>query len=290
MQIEKINKEKFPFQLKQISQLPPNFDIIGKMPSEENKFLCIIGSRAHSVYGAQVVDKLISGLQGYPIVIVSGLAPGIDSLAHKTALQYDLNTIAFPGCGLSPTVMARQSHYALAQRIILHGGALLSRFERDQIPTDWTFPARNRLMAGISHAVLIIEAGKKSGTMITANFAADFGRDILAVPGDIFSPHSYGPNMLIRNGAIPITSSEDIVQALGFDILKGDTGTSLPNFTQLSLSPLEREVLDHLKYSAMTSTELMLKTDVPSTQLNIVISELELRSLIREENGSFRLA
>lgn len=223
MNIKKISKASFPFLLKQISQLPEEMDYIGTIPGDKNKFLCVVGSREYTPYGREACEKIIHGLKGFPVVIVSGLAFGIDSIAHEAALAAGLTTISFPGSGLDSSVMYPSKHLNLAQKIVDSGGALISRFESHQEQTYWTFPSRNRLMAGMSHATLIIEARRGSGTLLTAEYATQFDRDVLAIPGSIFSEHTYGPHMLISRGATPIISSEDVLRALGFEVdWKGD--------------------------------------------------------------------
>ncbi len=210
-----IRKEVIPHQLKQISNPPQTLYIHGTLPDKNTKILCIVGARHHSAYGEKVCKELIQGLKGYDICIVSGLAIGIDSIAHKAALDSGLKTIAFPGSGLDTSVIYPLRHRDLAQEIVDRGGALISEFSPLQKAMKWTFPQRNRLMAGISQAVLIIEAERKSGTLITSKYATEYNRDVGAVPGDIYSPLSEGPHMLIRLGATPITSSKDILELLG---------------------------------------------------------------------------
>ena len=265
-------------------------DLAGKLPSDDNKFLCVVGSRNHSEYGKDVCLKLISGLRGYPIVIVSGLAIGIDSLAHEAALSAGLTTIAFPGSGLSRETLYPSSRRELAMRILESGGALLSPFSSNQIATVWTFPTRNRLMAGSSHATLIIEAGRKSGTLITADYAAELHRDVLTVPGSIFSELSYGPHMLIRRGATPIASSADILQAFGFRVVRNDgMNQALPNFAEMALTPEQRTIVECLKIESLSSTDIIGKTGYSSTKFNTIISELELLGTIAESNGKYKI-
>ena len=206
-----------PHLLKEISDPPKQLYIRGILPSEdEYKFLTVIGSRKFSTYGKQVCEHLIRGLAGYPIVIVSGLALGIDSIAHQAALDNHLTTIAVPGSGLDDSVLYPASNRGLAQNILRAGGCLLSEFEPTFKATNWSFPQRNRVMAGIAHATLVIEAENTSGTRITARLATDYNREVFAVPGSIFSPASEGTNELIREGATPVTRAEDILDFFGF--------------------------------------------------------------------------
>jgi len=213
--IYEICGEQIPFQLTQIPGPPKKLYVMGVLPKPSTKIICIIGSRKYSSYGEEVTKKLISGLKGYDICIVSGLAIGIDGIAHRAAMDAGLTTIAFPGSGLNSDVIYPRQHTDLANDIVLSGGALISEFRPDQHAFRWTFPVRNRLMAGISEALVVIEAGEKSGTLITSRLALDYNKNIGAVPGDIFSPLSIETNKLIRNGATPITCSEDILEILG---------------------------------------------------------------------------
>lgn len=289
--IQKIEKTNYPLLLRQISRLPETMDMIGSLPTDDNKFLCVIGSRDFSFYGRDACRKLLSGLQGYPIVIVSGLAIGIDSIAHETALENGLKTISFPGSGLGDSVLYPLSKRLLAKKIVDSGGAVLSPFDIDQMGSNWTFPTRNRLMAGTSHATLIIEARHRSGTLITADYAAEFGRDIMVVPGSIFSDLSYGPHMLMRRGAIPVASSDDILEALGFRIARKDgPSPALPNFREMSLSSEEREIVNNLRSQNLSSSDLIEKVSLSPSRFNTAISELELQGIIKSENDIYSLA
>ena len=290
MNISTLEKDHYPFLLQQISSLPPFMYKAGADLPTDNKYLCVVGSRNHTSYGADVCKQLILGLTGYPISIVSGLAIGIDSIAHETALEAGLHTVAFPGSGLSDRVLYPPSRKNLAERIITAGGTILSPFTMDQGGTQWTFPSRNRLMAGVSHAVLVIEAGKDSGTLLTANNAGEFSRDVLAVPGSIFSEVSYGPHMLLRNGATAITSSTDILEALGFDVSGKDPQGQI-NFKlkELSLSPEEKLIVDQLKIHASSATDILENIDMSSSTFNMTVSELELKEVVECRQGMYRL-
>jgi len=167
MEIQKLPKNKFPEALLEIPQPPENLWIIGEMPSPDLIYLCVVGSRKFTSYGKEACEKIIAGLKGYPIVIVSGFAMGIDTIAHKKAMQVGLKTLVFPGSGLSAEAMYPKTNVRLMSEVVENGGCLISEFEPDFKATQWSFPMRNRLMAGISKAVLIIEAEEKSGTLIT---------------------------------------------------------------------------------------------------------------------------
>ena len=277
-----LTKPNYSYLLKQISQLPDSLDIIGNMPPETHKYLCVVGSRSYSSYGKDACEQLIAGLSGYPIVIVSGLAFGIDSIAHEAALKAGLVTISFPGSGLGTDVLYPQKHINLAQRIVEAGGALLSPLKRNQEATIWTFPTRNRIMAGISHATLIIQADKKSGTLLTAGNALEFNRDVLVVPGSIYSPLSYGPHKLLRDGAIAITSSEQILEVLGFEM------SDKNNDTDVSLSDDEKRILEKIT-EPIDRDSLIRKLELPAGFVNAILIELELKKIIAERQGVLML-
>jgi len=289
MLTRKIQKNEYPVLMRQIEKLPESMDMAGTLPPDDYKYLCVIGSRAHTTYGKDVCTRLIQGLRNYPIVIVSGMAIGIDSIAHEAALSADLQTIAFPGSGLDEKVLYPSSRRELARRIIENGGALFSPFDVDQTGTKWTFPVRNSLMAASSHAILIIEAKEKSGTLITATAAGEFSRDLLAVPGDIFSPSSQGPNKLLREGAVAIRNSDDILEALNLRSNTEQTNQTLFDLENDSFSPEEKSIITCLRSGYASSTILMEKTFLEASQFNIIISELELRNVVKESGGRYRL-
>ena len=285
MEIKKLPKEKFPKALLEIPQVPKNLYIVGELPPENLIYLCIVGSRKFTSYGRQACEKIISGIRGYPIVIVSGLALGIDALVHKKAISVGLKTLVFPGSGLSREAMYPKTNIRLAEEIVRNGGCLISEFEPDFRATLWGFPKRNRLMAGISKAVLIIEAEERSGTLITARLATEYNRDLMVIPGSIFSPNSKGTNKLIRAGAIPITSVEDVLEALGFELEK-DKEKQKKLF--VDLLPEEKIVVDLLR-EAISRDQLIRAMKMSTPKANTILSIMEIKGLIKEEIGEIRL-
>ena len=224
-------------------------------------------------------------MKGYKIAIVSGLAVGIDALSHEAALDAGLCAVAFPGSGISEKAFFPPTSLGLAHRIIKAGGCLLSEFEPDFKAQYYSFPMRNRLVAGISKAALIIEAQEKSGTLITARMALDYNKDVLAVPGNINSEFSKGTNKLIRQGAIPITSSDDILEALGFKVDKKSKQQNLFEDAR----PEEKSVLKILT-EPMSRDELIQMMKMPTGEANALLSIMEIKGLIREELGEIRAA
>ncbi len=282
-----LEKDEIPFLLQQITDPPKKLHIKGNLPKTDTVNLCIVGARKYSNYGEEVCRKLILGLKGYNICIVSGLALGIDAIAHRAALDAGLQTIAFPGSGLNDNVLYPSANKKLADEILYAGGALISEFEMDQKGTPWTFPQRNRLMAGISKATIVIEAELKSGTLITSKFATDYNRDVGAVPGQIFSSLSEGPHMLIRLGATPITCSNDILEMLGLKT-KEEIRNIQPSLL-LNLSENERKIVEYLQIEFYTNEQLVLKTDLSAKEINEILSSLEIQGLIEEKFGKFKL-
>ncbi|HEY0908518.1 MAG TPA: DNA-processing protein DprA [Candidatus Paceibacterota bacterium] len=274
--IKKVLKKDFPPLLREICDPPEHIYIRGDFPLGEYKYLTVVGSRRFSDYGKQAVDTLIEGLRGLPVVIVSGLAYGIDARAHEAALRAGLKTIAVPGSGLNDDVLYPKENLRLAQNILESGGVLMSPFESDLPAAPWTFPERNRIMAGMSHATLVVEA-----SLITSRLATDYNRDVFAVPGSIFSSKSAGPHQLIRSGATPITCADDLVEALGFNpaaarIVAETTLNSMPDS--------ERTVWDALS-EPLDRDALIGKTGLSASAVNAALSMLEIRGLIEELLG-----
>jgi DNA processing protein len=289
---EKLRPEYWPPGLHQIPDKPHTLYYRGTMPNLDQKFLCIIGPRKYTDYGAKVCEELIRGLKGFPITIVSGLAYGIDSIAHRYALDYGLRTVAFPGSGLDKSVIFPRAHFNLALQILESGGTLISEFSNKTEAAPWTFPKRNRLMAGISDAVLVIEAGQKSGTMITSRLALDYNRNVLAVPGSIFNLTSVGTNNLIKDGAVPVTCSQDILWALGFGEDEINLFTEIEqekNFADMTknLSNTEKQILEVLS-EPLNIDQIAEKINLPINVIIQSLTELEMKNLIRENNSLFK--
>ncbi|HRZ30407.1 MAG TPA: DNA-processing protein DprA [Candidatus Paceibacterota bacterium] len=286
---KKILPSDFPALLKEINDPPRELYLEGDLPREtECKFLAVVGSRKYSRYGKEACEELIAGLAGYPIVIVSGLALGIDTIAHQSALKNNLLTIAIPGSGLDRRVLHPFSNHCLADEIIERGGCLLSELEPECPAGLHTFPRRNRIMAGLSHATLIIEAGERSGTLITSRLAMEYNRDVLVVPGSIFSPSSRGANSLIRQGATPINNSNDLLQALGFNLDEEEKEKQGRLF--IDLSPIEQKIVGILESESLPRDELIEVAELTTAEANILLSTMEIKGLIKEAMGEIRLA
>lgn len=287
MELKTLTKKEYPRGLREIPHIPKKLYIRGTLPPDDAICLAVVGSRNYTHYGREACEKIIRELRGYPIVIVSGLALGIDSIAHKSALDAGLTTVAIPGSGLDPKVLYPRTNHALAERIVASGGALISEFEPDFKATPYSFPQRNRLMAGISRGILIIEAGEQSGTLITARLGTEYNRDVFAVPGPIFSKNSLGSNWLLKQGAIPTTSGNDILEEWGFANESKSDERKVKLFE--TCSPEEQSLIELLA-EPLSKDELAQKSGLPIHKLNAVLSLMEIKGLVRETMGTIRIA
>lgn len=269
--------------LGEIPRPPELLYMRGTFPTDPTLvFLTVVGSRRHSRYGKDACEHLIRGLAGYPIVIVSGLAHGIDGVAHEAALAAGLTAVAFPGSGLGEKVLYPAYNRNLAKRILESGGCLLSEYAENEKTQNWMFPERNRLMAGLGRATLIIEATHKSGSRITTKLATDYNRDVLAVPGEIFNELAEGPNELIRLGATPITSSRDILEALGFHVAE------TPPLDLFSQCTDDEAAILKLLTSPKPRGDIIRESGLPTHRANILISQMEIKGLVKDTNGELR--
>ncbi len=287
MKIVDLPKKDFPPLLLEINDPPQKMRIVGELPKTE-RYLAVVGSRKYSEYGKVVCEKLIEGLAGHSITIVSGLALGMDAIAHRSALRAGLPTIAVPGSGLDEKVLYPTTNRNLAKEILEKGGALLSEFPDDYRPHLYSFGQRNRIMAGMCHATLIIEAELKSGTLITSKYATEYNRDVLTVPNSIFSKTSEGPHMLLRLGAVPITQSSDIVSALGLEVHDNlfDQYNKQRDYSDCSSD--EHEVIELLS-QPLSRDEIIRQLGKPVYAVQTVLAIMEIKGLIEESLGEIHL-
>jgi len=279
--IRQLNSKDFPPLLAEIPQPPKELWAQGTLPPADITLLCVVGSRKYTTYGKQVVDKLIGGLRGYPVGIVSGLALGVDALAHEAALENNLYTLAVPGSGLDESVLYPSTNKRLARRILDSGGGLLSELSPTTPAAKWTFTQRNRIMAGICPATLLIEAGEKSGTLITARMTVDYNRELLVVPGSIFSPTSLGTHQFLKLGATPVTEASDILAVLGIEEHAPGEATPRP-----VLSPSEEQVLVYLHEP--TDRDTLIRTlNLPVAEAGILLMQMEMHGYITCEAGVY---
>jgi len=277
--IRMLNESDFPPLLREIPDAPHSLYMRGELPPEGHKFLAVVGSRRMSRYGKDACEHLIRSLAGQPVSIVSGLALGIDATAHRAALNANLHTIAVPGSGVDDTSLYPRTNVRLAQEILQKGGALLSEEAPGTRAAAWMFPKRNRIMAGMSHATLVIEASEKSGTLITAKLSVDYGRELLIVPHSIFSDGGAGGHVFMKLGGAPVRTASDILDILGIE--KTQNGASF------QLAPEEQKVIDFLS-SPFPRDELIRALGIPASEANALLLGMELKGLIQETLGEIR--
>ena len=281
-----IVEDHFP-QLREIPQPPTTLYMRGSLDRiVGTTLITVVGSRKYSSYGKYACEMIIKGLREYPVTIVSGLAIGIDAIAHQAALEVGLPTIAFPGSGLADEIIYPGQHKKLAQKILEHGGVLLSEFDNSLRGAAWTFPTRNRLEAGIASMTIVIEAEEKSGTLITSRLATEYNRTVGAVPGPINSPTSIGANWLLKLGAVPITDSMDILTELGFH----EPGTLPFRYDRettdhtIILNETEQLIMDALR-TPLSKETLVAQLSLDPITASIAFSTLEIKGVIRETYG-----
>lgn len=271
--------QSLPAPLQEIPDPPKLLYIEGELPPKTDTYLAVVGSRKMSAYGKRVCQQLVAGLRGSPIAVVSGLALGIDSVAHESALEAGLKTVAVLPSGLAESAIYPSVHRSLAHRIVQAGGALISEYAPEEKPRHWTFLERNRIVAGLCRATLVIEAPERSGALVTAKLALEYNRDVFAVPHPIESETGAGTNALIRRGAVLIRSSADILDSL--NLIPQTFVQTLP---LADLSPDELLVYEALS-EARDRGELQEITELPQQKLNVAISLLSIKGVIIEELG-----
>lgn len=271
----------FPAGLKTIHQPPKQLYFQGSL--EIGPAVAVVGTRKMSPYGRECVARLVPELVRLGQTIVSGLAFGIDAAAHQAALDSGGKTIAVIGTGVDDDSIYPRAHLGLARRIIKEGGCVVSEYPPGTGAFKHHFPERNRLIAGLSRAVLVIEAPEKSGAMITARLALESGLDVWAVPGPINHPNAWGPNRLIRDGAVPIAGPEDLCHALG---LPPRPSRISPVNGGAALTDDERRIIELLAAEALSADQLAKRAGKPIAAISIVLTRLELKGLIRSLGGS----
>ncbi len=278
--LRQLDARDFPALLGEVPHAPQTLYLRGELPPLGYKYLCVVGTRRMSPYGSRMCSSLIAGLAGAPVAIVSGLAMGVDAEAHKTALDVGLPTLAVLPSGVNDSVIYPRMNRPLAERILKLGGGLLSENEPDFKAQLYSFPQRNRIMAGMSHATLVVEAGEKSGTLITAKLALDYNRDVLAVPHEVGRESGAGANRLLRDGATLIRSSDDLLEALHLPRREKLEQVALP----LDLTHEELAIIEVLT-EAYTRDEIIDGAGLSAQQANIALSSLLIRGIITERLG-----
>lgn len=264
----------YPPRLKHIPQSPPVLYLRGEWTPQDDWAVAVVGTRKPTAYGRRVTQDVVAFLVEHRVTVVSGLARGIDGLAHRTALETGGRTLAVLGSGVD--VIYPPEHRHLAERIV-ESGALLSDYPPGTRPEAAHFPARNRLISGLSLAVVVVEAGERSGALITAAFAADQGREVFAVPGSIYAPQSQGTLRLIQQGAHLLRHPQDLAQVLELHLLPQHQQARLT----LPQDPLERLLWEHLQ-EPLHIDELCARTGLSSAQVSALLVLMELKGWVRQ--------
>ena len=285
-----LDEDDYPANLKQIFDPPPGLFFIGNARKRWQEFMSlprisIVGTRDASRYGIDAALSVAEGLSRESVCIASGMALGIDAAAHKGALKGTGSSIAVLGCGVD--VIYPRSNRVLYKEL-LKAGLIVSEYPPGTKPRQWRFPARNRIISGLSSGVLVVEAGVKSGALITADFCLEQGREVYAVPGNIFSEKSGGPNGLLRMGATAVTGAADILEELGIEIA-GQVADSRENSLKAAeaagLSREEMRVYAALEHDYGHQDEIARKAGLVGPQATTALVSLELKGFARHEPG-----
>jgi DNA processing protein len=268
----------YPPLLRELHDPPPGLFLrgCGEVELLHRRAVAIVGARACSSYGSQVARLLARELSRAGAVVVSGLARGVDGEAHRGALEADGTTVAVLGCGVDRDYPA--AHGQLARRIC-ERGLVVSEYAPGVEPAPWRFPARNRVIAGLAAATVVVEARERSGALITADFALESGREVFAVPGEITSALSAGTNALLRLGATPLTAAADVLESLGLE-------PSQPAAVEVGADAAQ--VLEVLEVGAAGADELVRRTGLGAATVATALAELELAGAVAEAEGVYR--
>ena len=271
--------EEYPARLKEIYDLPPLIYVKGSLLPDDERSVAVVGTRNPTHYGHQVTERLVGDIANSGVTIVSGLARGIDGVAHRTALEAGQRTVAVLGSGLD--IIYPREHTNLSERIA-ENGALVSEHALGTRPDARNFPRRNRIMSGMTLGTLVIEAGRKSGALITARQALEENREVFAVPGNIFSDNSNGTNMLIRRGeAKLVTTCEDVLEELNLTAVT----------RQIEMAALfpddenEAELLRYITFDPVHVDEVCRSSGKSAPDVSGTLAMMELKGLVKQVGG-----
>jgi len=265
----------YPTNLLPLPNSPPLLYVRGHLEQKDRLAVAVVGTRRVSPYGREVARRLGHELAMNGVTVVSGLALGVDAIAHASALESGGRTIAVLGSGVDQIYPARHRRLALQ---IIEQGALVSEYPMGTRPEASNFPPRNRIISGLSLAVIVVEAGRRSGALITASFAAEQSRDVFAVPGSILSPGSEGCNRLIRDGAIPVTSTSDLLERLQI----ADAVAQQEARVTVPASPAEEMILRHVSTEPQHMNEIVRAAPLETSEVSSLLAMMELKGLVRQ--------
>ncbi len=268
----------YPRLLQEIDQPPPVLYVKGRLTPEDELSIAIVGTRRLTAYGQQVTRDTSIFLAGHGMTIVSGLARGVDGLAHQHALNTGGRTIAVLGSGVD--VIYPPEHRKLAEAICQHG-AVISNYPMGTKPEGINFPPRNRIISGLSLATIVVEAGERSGALITAEFAVEQGREVFAVPGNVLSPASRGTNRLIQKGACPMISPQDVLDVLDLSRVEATKAAR----KVLPADTTEAKILQIMDYEPIHIDEICNETGLAIEKVSAALTMMELKGLIQHVGG-----
>ncbi len=277
--------DRFPSALRRLADCPDRLYCRGDVALLSPAYIrfAVVGTRAITGYGSSVTKVLVPRLATPATIVVSGLALGVDAAAHEASLAAGIPTIAVLGAGIDRDSVYPRKNLRLSERILADDGLLVSEYPPGTEPRPYHFPERNRIIAALSKAVIVIEAAARSGTSITAKMALDAGRDVFAVPGDLFRPMSVGTNTLIAAGAIPVCTPDDILAYYGLTRTDDDR-------PRIDLSPMQTSLLDALRDGIVTADDLCIRTGEPAQKIMAELTTLELAGeIIRDGERYLRI-
>lgn len=282
----RIDEPDYPKSLKDIADPPQAIYVRGQIPNSD--FLGIVGTRRFSLYGKQVALEISQELVLAGLGVVSGMARGIDTFSHQGCLEAGGKTIAVLGTGVDEASIYPKENLILSREIIRQGGCLISELEPGAAGSQFTFPQRNRIISGLSIGVLIVEAKKKSGALITARLAKEQGKKVFAIPGPIYSLNSWGPNYLIKHGAKLVQSADDILEELDFEPKPiASLGQKKENIDD---SSPEGVILRALKEQSLHIEEIIKRTSLSAQQVCGLLAIMEIKGKIRNlGNNNFMI-
>lgn len=272
-EIIRLGDDEYPELLKEIHDPPEELYVRGQLLKEDALALAVVGTRSYTSYGKEITREIVIPLVRAGFTIVSGMARGIDTFAHQSALDAGGRTIAVLGCGIDIPYPAENSDL---YEEISRNGAVVSEFPVGMEPTHYTFPRRNRIISGLSRGILVVEAGERSGALITANLALEQNRDLFAVLGSALSQVSVGSNNLIKEGAVPVTSGEDILKFYDLELLS-ETGRREIQFD----SEEEQMLYDLLLAGPVVIDELIEQSGLPAPTVASTLAMMEIKGIVR---------
>lgn len=277
-----ITNPKYPALLKQIPDPPKTLYYKGTWDADIFKnCLAVVGSRKITRYGRKIVDSIVKEVAASGVTIVSGFMYGVDALSHQAALDAGARTIAVMPCGIE--IIHPEYQDALYEKILKNKGLIISEWEGYHPPGLWMYPQRNRIVAGLSIATLVVEAAIKSGSLITAELTRQFNRKLFAVPGPLTSEVSLGTAWLIKDGAQIATSSQDILSSYGLK----QNSLKLEEVSSLKLPRIEKQILKHLNSASKQIDELARLMQMSVAKLSRALTLMELKGLLAQEEGRY---